>query len=332
MSAPKIRVRVVKAKRETSSGERVLPGALLPWQRADLGARVGGELTSIAVDRGDRVKKGQLLATIGIPGLVQDVERASAQKQTAEADLALLEDQQRRTTQVIASGPKGVIAEGEVAALGARVEAAKARIASAAADQGRGGAMLTDTRVLAPFDGTVVARRVDKGSALSAGSIIVEVVDVSTLRMTVDVPERDAAGVKLGQRVVVTIPTLRDRKVSAQVSRFAPALDAATRTLRVEIDIANADGALLAGVPARASIDLGSRGDVLVVPAEAVVQEAGEASVFVMEGDVARRKKVLIAYDRGPSVEVAEGLTGGEEIVVGGRGLVREGATYEVAR
>ena len=332
LSAAKIRVRVVKPKKETSSGVRVLPGVLMPWQKAQLGARVAGELTSISVDRGDHIKKGQVLATIGIPGLREDVQRAGAQKQTAEAELALLEDQRRRTMKVIESAPKGTIAAGETAALDAKIDAAKARVATAAADQGRGGSMLTDTRIVAPFDGIVLARRADTGTALSAGAIVVEVADVSTLRLAIDVPERDAASVKLGQAAEIAIPAEHDRKVTAKVARFAPALDEATRTLRVEIDVPNADGALIVGVASRASIDFGSRGEVYTVPAEAVVQDGDDVFVLVVNGDVARKKIVKIAYDRGPSFEIAEGLRGDEEIVLGGRGLVRDGTACEVAR
>jgi len=332
LPAPRIHVRVVEPKKETSSGARVLPGVLLPWQQARLGARVAGELTSITVDRGDSVKKGQVLATIGIPGLAQDVLRAGAQKKSAEAELALLEDQRRRMAKVLESGPKGVIAEGEVTGLDAKIEAARARITAAAADQGHGGAMLSDTKVIAPFDGVVLARRADPGTALSAGVIIVEIADISTLRLAVDVPERDAGAVKLGQAVSVTVASLGDKKVAAKVARFAPALDEATRTLRIEIDVPNGDGSLLAGVAARAAIDLGSRGEVFTLPADCVTREGGEASVLVMDGDTARRRKVTIAYDRGPTVEIADGLHGDEEIVVGGRGLVRDGVACEVAR
>ncbi|HQY65514.1 MAG TPA: efflux RND transporter periplasmic adaptor subunit [Polyangiaceae bacterium] len=332
MPAPRLRLRVVRPRKEASSGERVLPGVLLPWQRAQLGARVAGELTRITVDRGDHVERGQLLATIGIPGLAEDVERAHAHRRTAQAELSSLEDQRQRVAKAVDAGPAGVIAEGEIAALDAKVEAAKARIASAAAELGHGGAMLADTRIVAPFTGTVAARRVDRGSALSAGSIIVEVVDVSTLRMTFDVPERDAAAVKVGQRVTVIVPALRDRRVDAKIARFAPALDEATRTLRVEADVPNVEGAMLAGVSARAAIDLGSRGEVLVLPADAVIQVVGEAFVYVMDGAVARKRKVVIGYDRGPFVEISSGLKGDEEIVTGGRGLVRDGAACEVAR
>lgn len=332
MSAPKPRVRVVKPRRETPSGVRVFPGVLSPWQRARLGARLAGELRSIAIDRGDHVKWGQLLATIGIPGLAQDVQRATAQRKAAEAELSLLEDQRRRTAKVVESGPKGVIADGEIAALDAKVEVAKARIASAAADQGRGGAMLGDTRLVAPFDGIVVARYADAGSALSAGSIVVEVADVSKLRLTVDVPERDAAAVRLEQTASVTIAALANRTVAAKVARFAPALDEATRTLRVEIDVPNPDGSFLAGVAARAAIDLGSRHEVLVLPADAVVQEGGEAAVLVVDGETARRRKVTVGYDRGPVVEITEGLTGDEDCIVGGRGLLRDGTVCEVTR
>jgi membrane fusion protein (multidrug efflux system) len=332
LSPAKIRVRVVKPKKEATSGTRVLPGVLMPWQKAQLGARVAGDLTSILVDRGDRIKRGQVLATIGIPGLRSDVQVAGAQKQTAEAELALLEDERRRTMNVIASAPKGTIAAGEVAALDAKVDAAKARVATAAAEQGRGGSMLADTRIVAPFDGVVLARRADVGTALTAGTVVLEVADVSTLRFAVDVPERDAAAVKVGQAAEVAILGDRDRKVTATIARFAPALDTATRTLRVEIDVPNGDGALLAGVAGRASIDLGSRGEVYTLPAEAVMQDGADAFVFVMDGDIARKRKVKIAYDRGPSFEVAEGLKGDEEIVVGGRGFVRDGTACEVAR
>lgn len=331
-SAPKLRVRVIAAKREATTGTRVFPGVLVPWEKARLGARVAGELTSIAVDRGDRVRKGQLLATIGIPGLPQEVQRARAQKRAVAADLALLEDERRRMDAVVKSGPKGVVADAERAALDARVDGARARVAVASADQGRGGALLADTRIVAPFDGTVLARLADRGTALPAGGLVVDVADVRTLRMTIDVPERDAASVKVGLPVTVVVPAQADRTAKAKVARFAPALDEATRTLRVEVDVPNDDGFLLAGVAARASVDLGSRGEVWVVPAEVVVQEGAESVVFVVEGGFAHRRRIAVAHDRGPVVEISQGIGEGDAVVLGGRGLVREGTPCEVAR
>jgi len=125
---------------------------------------------------------------------------------------------------------------------------------------------------------------------------------------------------------------MADHAVAATVARFAPVLDPATRTLRVEIDVPNREGKLLAGVTARAAIDTGLTGEVLTLPAEAIGQQHGETSVLVVEGDIARRKKIVIAHDQGQKVEIADGLKEGEDVILGGRGLIQDGTACEVAK
>jgi membrane fusion protein (multidrug efflux system) len=151
-------------------------------------------------------------------------------------------------------------------------------------------------------------------------------------RIRLEIPEAQVGLVRLGAPIVATLPTLGGRRIDATISRFAPALDARTRMLPVEVDVPNADGALVAGVRVEVRLNDQTREGVLVIPSEALLQEGADAVVYVAGSDVARRRTVRAGYDNGVQVEIQEGIAEGDVVLVGGRGLLRDGVRVEVAR
>jgi RND family efflux transporter MFP subunit len=350
VSAERVRVRTAKLEVKTVSGVRTFPGILQPWQRATLGARAAGYLATMRVDRGSHVKKGDLLATVAIPGLSESLAGAEGQLHTAEADLAVARDQEKRANRVANANPEA-IASAEVASLSGKASAADARLQAARADVARARALGEDAVLRAPFDGVVVARYADQGAVLTVGAKVVDLVALDPLRLAIDVPERDAARLRVGQSATVVLPAAGDRKLTAKVARFAEVLDPATHTLRAEIDVPNPGTPIDTGIPARlrspivsgiearATIDFGEHA-ALLLPAEAIVSEGAGASVLVVQEGRARKRPVRIAYDDGKDVEIqpiasgdrAGDLAAGAEVIVGGRGLISEGDAVEVAR
>ncbi|MCA1665010.1 MAG: biotin/lipoyl-binding protein, partial [Myxococcales bacterium] len=152
VGAPRLRVRVAKVQQRTVSGKRTFPGVLQPWEQATLGARIAGHLATIRVDRGSKIKKGDVLATISIPGLSEAQLHAEAQLKSAESDLSLARDMESRATKVAAANPEA-IAAAEVAALSGKAHAATARADGARAELARARAQLEDATLRAPFDG-----------------------------------------------------------------------------------------------------------------------------------------------------------------------------------
>jgi len=328
--AAAVRVRGVAVQRATEEAGAALVGRLEPYERAMLAARIAGVVTEVRVDLGDRVRQGQLLATVSVPGLGAQVEGASAGDEAARREVDLRRDAAGRVAAVAAQNRAAVSEQELVGARGA-LAAAQARVMMAAETR-RLRALLSETRLYAPFDGVVVSRRKDRGASAAAGEVVMEVARVERLRLRVSVPEAQAAFIRVGAPLRVTLPTLGGRRFDATVSRFAPALDGTTRMLPVEADVPNPEGALLAGVRVEVRLAGHTNEAAVSVPSEAVLSEGSASVAYVADGASARRRVLRVAYDNGVFAEVTEGLAASDVVLLGGRGLLRDGVAVEVAR
>lgn len=331
VTAAAMRVRGVQAQRARMEAGAAFVGRLEPYERASLAVRLAGTITEMRVDVGDRVRVGQVLAVVSVPGLSAQAEAALAASDAAGHETEMRGDVAGRTAN-IAERNSAAISEQEVLAARNGVVTAKARAASASAEARRLRDLVNDTRIVAPFDGVVVSRRKDRGTSVSAGDVVLEVARVDKLRIRLELPEAQAGFVRHGAPVVAMLPTLGGSRIDATVSRFAPALDAKTRMLPVEVDVPNADGTLVAGVRTEVRLKDQTREHVLVVPSEALLQEGSDSVIYVAGSDVARRRPVRPGYDNGVQVEILEGIAEGDIVLIGGRGLLRDGVPVEVAR
>lgn len=331
VAAAALRVRGVEAKRARVEAGTTLVGRLEAHERATLAVRLAGVLREVRVDVGDRVRAGQHLAVLAVPGLGAQVEAAIASSAAARHDAELRRDAARRVSAIAERNPVAV-PEQEVFAARLAVASSQARAAAAGAEARRLSDLANDTRIVAPFDGVVVSRRKDPGASANAGDVVFEVARVDRLRLRVEVPEAQAGSVRPGAPVTAVFPTLGGRGVHVTVSRVAPALDARTRMLPIEIDVSNADGALVVGVRADVRLTDQARDEVLVVPSEALLHEGNETVVYTSASDVARRRVVRPGYDNGVQAEIQEGIAQGDVVLLGGRGLLRDGVRVEVAR
>jgi len=331
VAAAAVRVRGVAAQRVTTEDGAALVGRLEPYERAVLAARVAGVVTEVRVDLGDRVRQGQLLAVVNVPGLGAQVEGAVAGDGAARREAELRGDVAARIAAVAAQN-RAAASEQEVVGARGALAAAQARVAIAAAEARRLRALMSETHLYAPFDGVVVSRRKDRGASAAAGEGLLEVARVDRLRLRVSVPEAEATFVRVGAPLRVTLPSLGGRQIDVTVSRFAPSLDGMTRMLPVEADVPNPDGALIAGVRVLVRLAGHTNASALTVPSEAVLTEGNASVSYVVVGDRARRRVLRIGYDNGVFAEVADGLAPGDVVLLGGRGLLRDDVPVEVAR
>ena len=208
--------------------------------------------------------------------------------------------------------------------------AAKARQQVAEADEARVLALVEYQRIEAPFDGVVSERKVDVGhfvqpaEAAHARPLYI-VVQTNVVRVFVGVPEPDAIWVDRGDKAALRVPALADKEFPGSVARTSWTLDAATRTLRTEIDVANASGELRPGMYVYATILLERHDDVLVVPLNAVRITDGKAACFAIEEGRLVKKTIELGLSDGKDVEVTSGLTGDEVVVENARGDLKEG-------
>jgi len=269
-------------------------GTLRANARADLYAKTSGQLEAVLVDTGDPVRAGQLLARIENDTQQQQLAQARASLRMAEATLA-----QRQAAQEIAETtaqrirnlsrqslvPQQDLDDAEAQVLGAQaqVEVAEAQVTEASSEVDAAQVQLDRTRIEAPFDGRIGKRYLDVGARAGTNEPVFSVVDLSVIKTTVPLTERDAARVSPGQPATLSTETFPDRRIEGRVARMASVFDPQTHTTEAEIEIDNADGALKPGMFATVTIELQQMEQALLVPAEAVVEEGRETWIFVTE-------------------------------------------------
>jgi RND family efflux transporter MFP subunit len=202
---------------------------------------------------------------------------------------------------------------------------ARARREVAEAQLARAAALVEYLTIEAPFDGTISERHAEIGAFAHAGGTaqarpLFTVVRTDIVRVFVDLPESDAPWANAGDVAMVRVPSLAGREFKGAVTRTSGALDPATRTLRTEIDVPNADGPLRPGMYAQVTLQLDERADVWVVPAAAVATLENGTCSFAVENGKAIRKPVVPGLQAGGEIEIASGLTGSERLVLLGKG------------
>jgi membrane fusion protein (multidrug efflux system) len=281
-------------------------GSLKPWRDADLGFEMPGKLVRVAVAVGDRVTEGQPLAVLDASRAAAQVGQAESGVRAAEANLALAEDNLKRTDALVTarSVPDAVAeqARQQVALARAQLEGARAAVSLA-----KSGAGLT--AVVAPFAGVVTRAPTGIGSVVNPGVPLIHVEDTSRFRLSVTVGEEDVPLIALGAPVDVVY---RDRTVSGSVLAIVPSLDQATRRAPVEIEVPN-DGRLLAWGFVRARIHGKGKGPALRLPAEAR-RPGAQDEVVLAVGGKAKVAKVSFAVDDDGSLVVQRGLKPDDEV------------------
>jgi RND family efflux transporter MFP subunit len=308
------------------------PVELRPLAQAEVGSKTLGLLDAVLVDRGDRVKRGQLLALVRPSDLPDQLVAARGTLSQTQASASLARKNAERATQL---APAGVVSQQELQQSQAALATAEAQEAAAKAQVAAFATRLGETRIESPLDGVVTVRRLDPGALVgptAGGTTIITVARVDVLRVFVTVNERDVHLVKLGQEAHLEVDALAGRSIKGTVTRLAPTLDPATRTLDAEVQIDNASGDLKPGMFGRASIVVANHPGAPIAPASAVQVSSGKRWAFVLKGDKVERREVTIGVDEGDWLEITKGVLAGEEIVTTGIDSVSDGSTVRAMR
>jgi membrane fusion protein (multidrug efflux system) len=318
-----------------------------PIEQADLQSKVAGYVEKIQVDRGDAVKKGQLLAEVRPSDLPQQVGQAKEQVSQAQAGWQLADENVKRARELF---KREMISKAELDQAEAQLRIAQASHAAARSGQGVVETRLSETRLYAPFAGFVAKRYLDPGALVQPGpqnATILTVMRIDQVRVFVSVLESQAPLVRVGQPADVTLDALPGKRYAGKVTRVPPALDMNTRTLEVEIVIPNPDGVLKPGMYGRATLTVDTHPHAVVLPVEAVITEENEHAVYVVE-DIkpaadgpsassgrpgvgrARRVQVQTGFDGGDWLEIAGGLKGDEKVIILGVDLAGNGQPVSV--
>jgi RND family efflux transporter MFP subunit len=323
-----------------------LPGETAAWYESTIYARVSGYVGTWSADIGDTVHKGQVLATIETPELDAQLAASRAKLKAAEAQVKVRQSEAgfaQTTYDRWRDSPKGVVSDQEREAKKAAYEEASAQLIAAQAetmlDQAeldRITAMEQFKQVTAPFDGTIVERRIDIGNLVTADSTanttpLYRMTQNSPIRVFADVPQSVVEQMKVGLPVQVGSNDRPGRDIAGKITRTAQALDAQARTLRVEVDLPNKDNSLVPGMYVQVAFQLSS-GGLVQVPAAAMVFRSGGPQIAVVgsDGRVAFRK-VTVGRDDGSIVELASGVSPGDHVVLNISSQIAEGEKVSIS-
>ena len=363
--APDVTVAVAKATPEDLSRGMVLTAEFKPYQEVDIMAKVAGYVKKINVDVGDRVKEGQLLATLEIPEMADDRARAQAALDRSQAEVTRAQDQVQqaessheiahlsysRLAQVSKQKPglvaqqevddahsKDLVSEAQISGARSNLAAAQEQVHVNNAELQKIKTLFDYTRVTAPFAGVITKRYADTGSMIQAGTAssiqampLVRLSENSLLRLILPVPESAVPTVHIGQQVEVHVKTL-NRSFSGRVTRFDEKVSLATRTMDTEVDVPNPNLILIPGMYAEVNLTLDSRAHVVAVPIPAIDVGSDESSgqVYVVTpADQVEIRKVKLGLQTATEVEILAGVEAGEMVVIGNRTGLQSGQTVQ---
>jgi len=298
-------------------------GELQAKERAQLASEVDGVVTELAVDEGDRVEEGAVLLAVDPEKRGLQVANVRAMQRDAQAALA---DAGRDVKRIRSLHESGIASDSALDKAETGLTRARSRAEAASAELGVAERALRDASIRAPFAGWIARRDVSRGEYVRPGQPLFELVALDPIEVEFSVAERDSARVHVGQQVGVKVAPYPDESFSGEVTMISPTLDPKTRTLRVKAHIANADGRLRPGLFARTDLGVATREGALLVPEEAVLQRADGEVVFVTTADNrARRVVVKTGLQREGRVEIVEGLSAGDEVIVRGHAALVDG-------
>src|SRR5216684_8153174 len=323
------RVEVVRPRRVTVAQRLQTNATLEAFEEADLFAKVSGYLSDVRVDIGDHVKAGQVLAVIDVPEMQQELAEAKAQLESRQsslerarrqldhnkADLAL-QNALAKDREQLGEG-RGFISDRTLDQVHANAEIAKADLGVAEANRDLAAnqvdlaaatvekikTLLAYTQIIAPFDGVVARRQVNRGDLVqaatatrttpSAGSLFT-VQRIDTIRVFCDVPENDVPHLHVGDPAIIKPAGFDGQAFVGKVTRFSLRLDPETRNMRTEIDLPNPKERLYPGTYAKVSLEMNRRPDALTLPASAIDSDGAGSFVYAVKDDRIERLPVKV--------------------------------------
>lgn len=342
-AAEGVPVAVAVVEEGSITDELSLTGNIEAAVDVDLYSKVAGRLEELKKEAGDRVGKGEVLALIDDEDLEARLNQARAELDVARAELkkagADLHREKRARERVMRLYESGVESEDLFDKADTAYKSALAAYELAESNVWKREAHLEQIRILfdettleSPVDGLVARKYVDAGAMISTTTPILKVVNVRTVDVVVSVPEVKISAVRTGSPASVLVDAYPNEDFSGEVSRVSPWVDLKTRSSSVEVTIDNPEHLLKPGMFARVTLKLAQRDAVPLIPKDAILLSGGASTVFVVENGVARSRRIRTGMGKGNIIEVLEGLTVGEKIIVRGQSVLADGSEVEVVR
>jgi len=309
-------VQIEKPGRDTITYALTFTGDVVAIQQANIFSKVGGTIERVFVDMGTPVRAGHLLALIDTTELHQTYQQTAATYQNARLTY-------NRTRGLF---EQNLVSRQDLDNAEATMKVAAASFETAAIRLGYG-------RITAPFSGMITRRYLDPGAVITAStSTLFTLMDLETMKIIINVLEMDIPSITTGKSALVTVDAFPGRVFTGTVTRYSQAVDLATRTMAVEIDIPNRDHLLKPGMFAKVKLILGKHPDAITVPTQAILKNNQGYFVFTVRGDTARSISVSLGIEQDARTEILSGLSGDQPIITTGQQFVRDGGPVNVKR
>ena len=309
---------VVRITRENLANEMPISAEFRPYEEVELHAKVSGYLKAINVDIGDKVKAGQLIATLEVPELQDELRSAAAAEEKAEATYTNAHLIYTRLMAVNQEHPN-LVAQQELDTATANDQEAFAAIAAAKAETGKYKTLIGYTQITAPFDGVITRRSADPGALIQAGTSsdtrsLVRISNNYRLRLDFPVTVDYVKDLRTGSSVNVRVDSLNGKSFSGIVTRDSGTVDETTRTMIAEIETPNPDLELVPGMYATITMKIQERPQALAIPVEAV---HGDKVFVVNASHELEERQIKLGLETPDKYEVLSGLSEGDLVVVG---------------
>jgi len=327
-------VNVVSPKPGAPTREILLPGTTQAFTDAPIFARTNGYVKGWYFDIGAHVKQGQLLAEIESPEVDQQLQQARADLETAQANLRQAQITADRWLALLETDS---VSKQETDQAVSALSAMKATVDSNAANVRRLEQLQGFEKVWAPFDGVITARNVDIGVLINAGANtagreLFHMAAIHTLRVFVAVPEVYSRAARPGSSATLTLEEFPGRSFHGTLVRNANAIDLASRTLLVEVDVDNPGGELLPGAYVFVHLKMPTQAQSITVPANALLFRAEGLQAAVVHDGQAQLVPVRIGRDYGSTVEIVTGLQPTDQVIVAPSDSIISGTRVRIAR
>lgn len=276
-------------------------------------AKVGGEVREVLAEEGDDVRSGQVLARL-------DGDRLRLEMEQAEANLKKLQRDYQRNVDLKG---KGLISEGDFEKIRYEMEALQATFDLAKLE-------LDYTEIRAPINGVISERFIKIGNTIDINEQTFKVTSLEPLISYLHVPEREYRRIESGQKAIIAVDALSGSNFEAVVARISPIVDPETGTFKISIEVSDDSRRLKPGMFGRIDIVFDMHANALQVPRSAIVENAGQNSLFVVSEDVVERRIISTGYAESGQIEVLQGLDDMDEIVVVGQTSLKNGSRISV--
>ena len=312
-------VSVVSPKQTAPAEEIILPGNVQPFISSPIYARTNGYLRKWYFDIGAHVKKGQLLAIIETPEVDQQLQQARSNLLTAQANLELAAITKTRYQNLLT---KNAVSQQDVDNAVGTYNANKAIVDADKAAVQQYSALVSFEKIYAPFDGVITARNTDIGDLINSGSSTTAKTDLfhiaqpGTLRVYVNVPEEYSQGIEVGMTADLNLAEFPGRKFQGKLVRTAEAINMTTRTLLIEIQVANPKSTLLTGSYAEVHLKIPTQKSTFLLPVNTLLFRSEGLRIGVVQDGKVMLTAVTPGHDFGNQIEIVAGLKAGDQVIV----------------